>query len=184
MVKNKLVYDLVLLEADRIMAHRMKDLDLYYKDKNGGYEPIAEAYNDEVLGVLQQLMKSRKMRYFISFVDAMDLQDEIRPSAHKVLRFMAKNMSYGNVLKDYGIRDIQVATGINTNYVMKGIAELCGKDMIRFTIDKGRRTYMVNPIYYYKGTMKKLFYAIKQYDKYPVRNEDLEEQYKSDNIFN
>jgi hypothetical protein len=51
-------------------------------------------------------------------------------------------------------------------------------------VNKGRRTYMVNPIYFYKGSMKKLFYAVKEYDKFPKRNEDLEVEYEhKDDIF-
>lgn len=177
MTKNKIIYDLVMLESDRILAHRMKDLDLYYKDINGAMVPLGEAYNESVTDLLNQLLKQKKMRYYISFVDSIDLQDDIRPSSHKILRFMAKTMNYGNVMKSYGIRDIQVATGMNTNYVIKAISELCEKDIIRFDMLKGRRTYMVNPIYFYKGTMKKLFYVVKQFDKFPRRNADLEEQY-------
>jgi DNA-binding MarR family transcriptional regulator len=175
---NDLIFDLVLLEADRVIAHRMKDFDLYYKDVNGSYESIGEAYSAQVDDLVSNIMKRKKMRYMITFVDAIDLQDELRPSSHRVLRFISKHMNYGNVLKGYGIRDINLATGLNTHYITSAIKELCGRDIIRFDVEKGRRTYMVNPIYFYKGSMKKLFYAVKEYEKMTARNEDLEEEYQ------
>lgn len=180
MTKNSLIFDLVLLEADRIIAHRQKNLDLYYKDIHGSMVPVGEAYSLEVEELLNQLFKRKKMRYYISFTESIDLQDELKPSAHKILRFFCKHMSYGNTLKNYGLRDIQIATSMNMGYVSKAIAELCGKDIIRFDVDKGRRNYMVNPIYFYKGTLKKLFYCVKEYDKFPIRNEDLEIQYSQE----
>ena len=42
---NNIVFDLILLEADRVLAHKQKDLDLYYKDINGDIVPLAEAYS-------------------------------------------------------------------------------------------------------------------------------------------
>lgn len=183
-MENNLVFDLVLMEADRIIAHRMKDFDLYYKDINGAFEPVGEAYSAQVAELVSNIMKRKKMRYMITFVDAIELQDELKPSAHRVLRFMVKHMNYGNVLKGYGIRDINDATALNTHYITGGIQQLCAKDILRFEVNKGRRTYMVNPIYFYKGSMKKLFYAVKEYDKLPKRNEDLEVEYEhKDDIF-
>jgi hypothetical protein len=184
MTERNIIFDLLLLEADRIIAHRQKDLDLYYKDIHGDIVPLGEAYKANVDELVNTLFKRKKMRYFISFSDSIDLQDGIKPSAHKILRFFCKHMNYGNQLKGYGIRDIQIATSMNTNYVAKAISELCENDLLRFDITKGRRNYMVNPIYFYKGTMKKLFYCVKEYDKFPKRNADLEEEYQpKDNIF-
>jgi len=177
-MENNIVFDLVLLEADRVIAHRMKDFDLYYKDINGSFEKIGEAYSSEVDELVSSIMKRKKMRYMISFVDSIDLQEELRPSAYRVLRFFAKHMNYGNVLKGYGIRDINDATNLNTAYITSAIKQLCAKDILRFDVEKGRRTYMINPIYFYKGSMKKLFYAVKEYEKMTLRNEDLEEEYK------
>jgi hypothetical protein len=177
---NDILFDLILLEADRIIAHRQKNLDLYYKDINGAIVPLADGYGAEVEDVLNQILKRKKMRYMITFVEAIDLQNDLKPSSHKVLRFFSKNMNYGNVLKSYGLRDIQIATGINMHYVMNAIGQLCETDIVRFTVDKGRRTYMVNPIYFYKGSMKKLFYAVKEYDKMPKRNAELEEEYEQE----
>ena len=39
--------------------------------------------------------------------------------------------------------------------------------------EKNRRTYMVNPIYFYKGTIKKVFFSTKEYDKLPKRDFNL-----------
>jgi len=69
---------------------------------------------------------------------------------------------------------------MSMRYVMKSVSELCAHDGIRFTMDKNRRTYMINPIYFYKGTIKKMFYCVKEFDRMPRRNIDLEEYY--DNI--
>jgi NAD-dependent dihydropyrimidine dehydrogenase PreA subunit len=105
--------------------------------------------------------------------------DELKPAANKMLRFFTRQMNYGNTIKNYSLRDIQQLTDMNMRYVMKSIAELCERDVIRFTKEKNRRTYMVNPIYFYKGTIKKIFYCSKEYDRMPKRNVDLEEEYES-----
>jgi hypothetical protein len=177
-MENNIVFDLVLMEADRVIAHRMKNFDLYYKDINGSFESIGEAYSSQVDDLVSNIMKRKKMRYMITFVDAIDLQDELKPSAHRVLRFFTKNMNYGNVLKGYGMRDINEATSLNMGYITGAIKQLCGKDILRFEVTKGRRTYMVNPIYFYKGSMKKLFYAVKEFEKMPRRNDSLEVEYE------
>ena len=176
--RNNIVFDLILLEADRVIAHKMKNLDLYYKDIHGVIGPLADSYAVESEDVISNLLKRKKMRYMISFVEALDVMDDIKPSSNKMLRFFAKHMNYGNSLKGYSLRDIQEATGLNMHYVMQAIGELCGHDIIRFSMDKNRRNYMVNPIYFYKGTIKKMFYASKEYDRMPRRNSELEEQYE------
>lgn len=166
-MENSIVYDLILLEADRVIAHRKKNLDLYYKDIHGSFEKIGEAYDQSVEEMISALLKRRKMRYLITFVDAIELQDELKPSAHKILRFFTKVMNYGNVVKGYGFKDIFNATGINTHFITSGINQLLEKDIVRFRVEKGRRIYMINPIFFYKGSMKKIFGAVKAYDKYP-----------------
>jgi hypothetical protein len=178
-MNRSVTYDLVLLEADRIANKRRKDLDLYYKNHLGDIVSLAEGYEPEVEEMVSNIFKRKKMRYVISFVDAIEIQDELKPSAHKVLRFMVKYMNYGNQLKDFGLRDIQSSTGLNMKYVVAGVKQLCAEDIIRFTVNKNRRTYMVNPIYFYKGTLRSLFRYVKQYDSTPKRNEDLEIEYES-----
>ncbi len=74
--------------------------------------------------------------------------NQVKPSANRMLRFMTQQMGYGNTLKNYSLRDIQQLTDMNMKFVMSSIKELCAKDIIRFTIEKNRRTYMVNPIYF------------------------------------
>lgn len=168
----------MLLEVDRIENRRKKDLDLYYKNHLGDIVPLAEAYEPDVEEMVSNIFKKRKMRYLITFVDAIELQDELLPSAHKVLRFFTKEMNYGNVVKNIGVRDIQDETGLNMKYVIKAIKQLCDKDIVRFKVLKGRRTYIVNPTYFYKGTLRSIFKTAREFDGYPIRNEDLEEQYE------
>lgn len=167
-MENSIVYDLILLEADRVLAHRMKDLDLYYKDINGGFEKIGEAYDSSVEDLISGILKRKKMRYIITFTDAIELQNDLKPSAHKILRLFVGIMSYGNVVKGYGFKDIHSSTGINTHFITSAINQLLQKDIIRLKIVKGRRVYMINPIYFYKGSMKKIFLTVKDYEKFPA----------------
>lgn len=175
---NNIVYDLILLEADRVIAHNQKNLELYYKDYSGELVPLAEPYDAEVTMLIDNLLKRRKMRYMISFNETIDLLNDIKPSSNKVLRLMVKCMNYGNVLRNYSLRDLQQATGMNMRYVISSISELCANDVIRFEMEKNRRIYMVNPSFFYKGTIKKMFYCTKSFDRLPRRNEDLEELYE------
>ena len=45
------------------------------------------------------------------------------------------------------------------------ISSLLANDIIRFETVKNRRNYMVNPAYFYKGSMKKIFMYVCQYNK-------------------
>lgn len=145
----------------------------------GNFVPLAEAYDPAVEEMLSNIFKRKKMRYLITFVDSIELQDGLLPSTHKVLRFFTKEMNYGNVVKGIGTRDIQDATGVNMRYVINGIKQLCEQDIIRYTVEKGRRTYIVNPSYFYKGTLRTIFKCVRDYEKYPKRNADLEVEYES-----
>jgi hypothetical protein len=164
--------------VDRIERRRKKDLDLYYKNVTGDIVPLAQAYEPDVEEMVSNIFKKRKMRYLITFVDAIELQDELLPSSHKTLRFFTKEMNYGNVVKNIGLRDIQDSTGLNMKYVIKAVKQLCDKDIIRFKVLKGRRTYIVNPTFFYKGTLRSIFKTTREFDSYPSRNEDLEEQHE------
>jgi len=179
MTERSVAYDTILLEADRIANKRRKDLDLYYKNHLGDFEVLAEAYDPEVEEMVSRIFKRKKMRYLVTFVDAIELQDGLLPSSHKVLRYMSKTMTYGNLVKNIGLRDVQDETGLNMRYVINGVKELCDKDIIRFTVEKGRRTYIVNPTYFYKGTLRSIFKCIRDYEKYPKRNKSLEVEYES-----
>lgn len=176
---NNIVFDLILLEADRVINNKIKGLDLYYKDSKGQFVPIAEGYNAQADEVIANLLRRKKMRYMITFTESLAIMNDLKPSSNKMLRFMTQQMGYGNSLKNYSLRDIQQLTDMNMKFVMNSIKELCAKDIIRFTTEKNRRTYMVNPIYFYKGTIKKLFYCVKEFDRMPQRNEELEEQYSN-----
>lgn len=172
------------MEADRVMRYKYKELDLYYKDPYGEMVPIAEAYDAEVEEALKQIFKKKRMRYFITFTEALDMQDDLPGSAHKLIRFFCRYMTYGNKLTGYGIRDIQAATSMNNNFITDKIRVLCEYDILRFTVKKGRRTYMLNPVYFYKGTMKKLFACIREFEAMPKRDGELKEVFESkDTIF-
>ena len=54
---NNLVFDLILLEADRVLAHRRKDLDLYYKDEKGNFHAITEAYESQAEEISRKLIR-------------------------------------------------------------------------------------------------------------------------------
>lgn len=177
-MQNKIVYDLLYLEAERVEKLKLKDFELYYKNRYGNIVPMAEGYDASVELLIQDIFKKKKTRYLITFVEGMDIMDELNPSSNKMLRFMAREMNYGNFLKGYGLRDINHATGMNMRYVMKSLGQLCEKDIIRFETDKGRRTYMVNPIYFYKGSMKSIFAAVRNYDKMPKLNNEFQEEYE------
>jgi hypothetical protein len=60
---------------------------------------------------------------------------------------------------------------------MKSIGDLCELDVVRFSVEKNRRTYMVNPAFFYKSTIKKMFYCAREYDRMPKRNNELDEEY-------
>jgi len=171
--KNNIVYDLILLEADRVMSKKKADRKLYYKNDEGDYVEVAEGYSDGVDQVIMQLLKKRKARYMITFIESIDMLNEIKPSSNRILRFFTQQMTYGNMLKNYSLRDIQQCTDMNMRYVMNAIKELCSIDAIRYHEEKRRRIYMVNPIYFYKGTIKKVFFSIKEYDKLPRRDFNL-----------
>jgi hypothetical protein len=178
MIKRSVSYDTILLEADRVARKRRKDLDLYRKDMFGNFVPLAEAYDPEVEEIVSNIFKRKRMRYLITFESAIEVQDGLLPSTHKVLRYFTKEMNYGNTVKGIGTRDIQEGTGVNMRYVINAVKQLCEKDIIRFTVEKGRRTYIVNPTYFYKGTLRTIFKCLRDYDKYPKRNEDLEVEYE------
>lgn len=178
MTEQNISYDLIMLEADRVQRKRRKDLDLYYINHLGEYEKLAEAYDPEVEFMVSNIFKRRKMRYLITFIEAIEMQDGLLPSSHKILRYMTKEMGYGNIVKGVGLRDINEATGVHMRYIISGIRQLCDKDIIRFTKVKGRRVYIVNPVYFYKGTLRSIFKTTRDYDDYPKRNEDLEVEYE------
>jgi hypothetical protein len=164
---NNIVFDLILLEADRILAHKQKDLDLYYKNTSGEIVPLGEAYSDSVNNLMQDVFRRKKMRYHIAFTETIDELDKIKPISNKLLRFFIREMNYGNVLKSYSIRDIQQVTGISNRYMLSSMKEIIEKDFIRFEVERNRRTYMVNPIYFYKGSLKKIFYSVQKYNNMP-----------------
>lgn len=176
-MESNIVYDLILLEADRILSRKLKSPKLYYENAYGDIVPLAEPWDADVELLVQSIFRKKKMRYLITFAEALGLQDKLNPSSLKMLRFMAKEMNYGNYLRGYGLRDIRNATNMNMRYVIKSIGQLLEHDVVRYYTEKGRRVYMVNPIYFYKGSMKSIFGAIKGYNKIAKRNEEGDEEY-------
>ena len=62
---SNLLYDMILMEADKIAYHRQKDLELYYKDNKGEIVPLAEAYSPEVEDIIKQLSKRKRILFSI-----------------------------------------------------------------------------------------------------------------------
>jgi hypothetical protein len=61
-------------------------------------------------------------------------------------------------------------------FLVKSLRTLCEKDIIRFVVVKNKRTYMVNPVYFYRGSIKSLFDTVKKYEReFPRRGFDLKE---------
>lgn len=168
---SSLLYDMILMEADKIAYHRQKDLELYYKDKKGEIVPLAEAYSPEVEDIIKQLSKRKRMRYFITFADGLKKQNELTQSANRIIRLLVGDMGYDNKAYGWSLRDIQSALTMNMTLVLKNMKVLCGEDIVRYHSVKNKRTYMVNPAYFYRGTFKGLFMAVKRYENdFPKRD--------------
>lgn len=168
---SSLLYDMILMEADKITAFKQKDLELYYKDKDGEIVPLAEAYDPAVEEVLKQLVKRKRMRYFITFADGLKKQNELTQSANRIIRLLVGDMGYDNRAYGWSLRDIQSALTMNMTLVLKNMKILCGEDIVRYYSVKNKRTYMVNPAYFYRGSFKSLFMAIKRYENdFPKRD--------------
>jgi DNA-binding MarR family transcriptional regulator len=159
------VYDLVLLEADRIMSHRMQDFDLYYKDANGGFEKLAEAYEPEVMELLKDIFKRKRTSFCMLFSDSIDGYTELSVSEKRMLNFLVKTMNYGNAVSGYTIRDFRSCSGMRSEIITRTLKSLCAKGYIKYTVYRAKRTYMVNPSVFYRGSLKKLAYATKAYER-------------------
>jgi hypothetical protein len=177
MTGNNIVYDLILLEADRIERLKLKSPELYYKDNYGEIVKLAEPYDSDVEELISSIFKRKKTRYLITFAEAIEIQNKMSPSANKLLRFLAMEMGYGNILKGWGMRDINKATGISMRYLVSAMAQLCENDAIRFKVSKGRRVYMVNPLFFYKGSLKKIFSTTVAYNSVPKVAADMSEEF-------
>lgn len=173
---SNILYDMILMEADRISFYKQKDLELFYKDKYGNIVPLAHPYDDNVQEVLKQLLKRKRMRYFLTFAEGLDLINELSKSTNRLLTFFAQNMGYDNKLKEWSVRDLHDALGTDMKFLIKSLRTLCEKDIIRFVVVKNKRTYMVNPVYFYRGSIKSLFITTQKYEKeFPQRGFDLKE---------
>jgi len=173
---SNILYDMILMEADKISFYKQKDLELYYKDKYGDIVPLAHPYDPAVQEVLKQLLKRKRMRYFLTFAEGLNLINELNKSANRVLTLFTQNMGYDNRLKEWSIRDLHSALGTDMKFLVKSLRTLCEKDIVRFVVVKNKRTYMVNPVYFYRGSIKSLFDTVKKYEReFPRRGFDLKE---------
>lgn len=173
---SNILYDMILMEADKISFYKQKDLELYYKDKYGNIVPLAQPYDENVQEVLKQLLKRKRMRYFLTFAEGLNLINELSKSANRVLTLFTQNMGYDNKLKEWSIRDLHGALGTDMKFLVKSLRTLCEKDIIRFVVVKNKRTYMVNPVYFYRGSIKSLFLTTQKYEnEFPRRGFDLKE---------
>ena len=77
-MENSLVFDLILLEADRVIAHRMKNFDLYYKDINGSFEKIGDAYASEADDMVEQETE-KDAEEFLNVATAANIKPVIKP---------------------------------------------------------------------------------------------------------
>lgn len=159
------VYDLVLLEADRILSHRMHDIDLYYKDPNGRYEKLAEAYDPEVMELLKDIFKRKRTSFSLLFNDAIDDYTDLSVSEKRMLNFLVKTMNYGNLVSGYTIRDFRSCNGMRSEIITRTLKSLCAKGYIKYTVHRAKRTYMINPSVFYRGSLKRLAYATKGYER-------------------
>jgi hypothetical protein len=167
--ENSILFDTLLIEADRIATLRYKDLDLFYQDPTTGeFRKVGEAYRHSISSFKDKIFHKKRTRYFITFIDTVEMEDGLKPTSLKIIRHFARVMSYGNTIKGYGLRDIMSHFKIHERYITSGMNQLFEKDLVRFEVIKGRRTYMVNPIYYFKGTPTGLFMSVKTFRGYPT----------------
>ncbi len=177
-MKDNVVYQILLQEAHRINNLKKSKLDLYTKDKNGEFVKIAEAYDPKIEELKSLILRKRKTRFYISFVECMDMMDDIQPSAHKMLRFLVREMNTNNIVQNFSYREIHTYTKIHLKYIQKGINTLLEKDIIRCKKDKGGRIYMVNPVFFFKGKLNLVFKVVSDYESW----RDAPEAIKSVNV--
>lgn len=164
-----LFFDVLLIEAERLRTLRIKDLDLYFYDEaTEEYRKVGEAYREGVSSFKDRLFHKRKTRYFITFTEALDMEDGLKPVTFKLIRHFARVMTYGNIVKGYGVRDIINHFKIHQKYVTVALNTLLEKDIIRYRLVKNHRIYMVNPTYYCKSSPTGLFSLIKSYSEMPT----------------
>lgn len=174
---NLIIYDILLMEADRVRNARREEFDLYYIDKHSGeFEKIAKAYSGSIANLSDQLFKKSRTRFFITFDKTFVVEEKLKPVALKILRHFARTMTYGNLLVGYSYEDIKNHFRIHPNYITSGVKQLLDLDCIRFSIHRNRRTYIINPIYYYKGSPTSLFHTIGKYSGYIRGNHKIRDE--------
>lgn len=170
MQEDNIVFDLLLIESDRFKNLRKGELDLYHKDpETGEFFKVAKAYKDRVEEMQSKVYNKKRTKFFITFNDTFDVETKLKPIACRLVRFMARNMNF-NQVKGYGIRDFSFELDSHSNYIMKAVNELNEKDVIRFKTIKNHRVYMVNPTYYYRGSLLNIYSIINRYKSFPKYN--------------
>lgn len=171
--KNNIVYDLLLVESDRVADLRREERDLYYLEPTTGeYKKVALAFDSNVESIKKAIFSKKKSKFFMTFNDTFDMEDGLRPKALTVARFFARQMNYRNIVSDMGINDISQLLSTHSKYITSSIWDLVEKDVIRFKVSKGRRTYMVNPVYYYRGGHSSMFLLVREYKSFPKHKKD------------
>jgi len=166
--ESNLVYSILELEADRFLDLKNEQQDLYFKDPaTGEFRLVAEAYSQEANLLHREIFKKKRMRYFFTFVDTIDMEDNLRPIALKILRLFVRQMTYGNIIKGMGFQDIIYLLKTSDKYITSAMTQLLENDCIRFKVVKARRIYMVNPILYFKGSHIGIYKAVKAYKEMP-----------------
>lgn len=172
--QNTLLFDTLLIEAERLQNLRVPECDLYFKDPiSGEFRKIAEAYHKNVSSFKESLFKRKRNRFFITFNDTLEQEEKLKPRTLRFIRSVARTMSYNNTLKDYSIRDLMQHFKVHKRYIDDVLVELFKTDLVRFKVVKNRRTYMINPTFYYRGTPTSLFNAVRKYNEYPPNAEYL-----------
>jgi len=166
---SNLVYNILELEADRFFDLKSEQQDLYFKDPSSGeFIKVADAFNEEIERLHKEMMKKKRMRFFITFSETMDMEDELKPIALKIIRMFARQMSYGNIVKGVGFSDLMEVLGTSSRYITSGIEQLLEKDVVRYKVVKNRRVYMINPVLYFKGSTMGIYKAVRTYKTFPT----------------
>lgn len=171
---SELVYNIIDVAVDRFMKYRQEDQDLYFIDhKTGEFKLFAEAFNDKIIEESKKLLNRKLTQFFVTFSGTFNMEEGLTPMALKIVRYFARKMNYSNIVTGVGYDDMEKALKTQSRYIAPSLKLLLEKDIIRFKVEKNQRTYMVNPIYYYRGRLWRLYTSMHVYKHYP-RNEGKE----------
>lgn len=166
MKDQNVVYEILLNEGVRMDSLRKKGLDLFIKNDKGEFVAVAEAYDGYIDELKNMILKKRKARYVITFVETFKLLDKLSPAPNKILRFLVSQMSQSNIVENISYRDMNQLTGTHLLFVQKSMTALLENDLIKFKKHKNGRVYMINPSYFFKGKMTWVFKAVRDYENF------------------